>query len=95
MLTIEQAARYVLKAVFPRDIERASVRYTTARDLRKADFAILHTPGRISAACDGKLSHVSVIWPADDPVQRQDIPWDLDVTERFIQCFNRQRDERR
>jgi len=87
-LTIEQAARYVLRSVFAKDIERASVRYTTAGALRRAGFAVLHTPGRISAGCDGDLSHVSVIWPADDPVQRQDIPWDPDVTESFIRCFN-------
>jgi hypothetical protein len=94
-LTIEQAARYVLRSVFTRDIERASVRYTTAGDLRKAGFAVLHTPGRIFAGCDGDLSHVSVIWPADDPVQRQDIPWEPDVTASFTQCFNGHEDEGR
>jgi len=94
-LTIEQAARYVLSSVFARDIQRASVRYTTAGDLRKAGFAVLHTPGRISAGCDGDLTHVSVIWPAGDPVQRQDIPWGPEVTDSFARCFNGYGDEGR
>lgn len=51
-------------------LARTCVRYTSAGALRAAGFAVLHTPGRITAG-----HHCSVIYPAADPLRDQATPW--------------------
>lgn len=51
--------------------------------LRDKGFAVVHTPGRVR-----NPGHVSIVWPADDPLNRQDIPWPQDVVTAFNGCFN-------
>jgi hypothetical protein len=85
-LTVEEATRYRYRrgsaAAMQAAVDKAGVRYTTAGQLRHAGFAVVHTPGRMING-----PHVSVVWPADDPLERQDIPWPDHVTARFADCF--------
>ncbi|MEU4538572.1 hypothetical protein AB0G15_27365 [Streptosporangium sp. NPDC023825] len=87
-LSVEAASRYRRKIVNARDLELAAVRCTTAGKLRSGGFAVVHTPGRILAECDAAGQHVSVIWPAEDPLNVQKIPWPPTVTKSFVECFN-------
>lgn len=82
---VEEAARYVLLGQPPTrgQLSRAVVRLTTAGRLRKAGFAVIHTPGRVKP---GK--HATVVWPDDDPLTRPEVPWPADVSEAFNSCFN-------
>lgn len=83
--SVEDATRYRCSGRPPtqQDIDRAEVRYTTAGRLRAAGFAVIHTPStRIT-----NDAHVSVVWPPDDPLERQDVPWPEEVTEGFKSCF--------
>ena len=86
-LTTEEATRYRVRrggeAAVKAALERSDVRHTTAGQLRQAGFAVVHTPGR---RINGP--HVSVVWPAGDPLARQDIPWPDSVEARFTKCFN-------
>lgn len=80
-----EAARYVLRDddPDPKRVARAGVRYSTAGALRKAGFAVVHTPGRIVEG-----THVSVIWPAEDPLEVQTVPWPPDMGRLLDACFN-------
>lgn len=82
--TAHEAARQVRGSRLS-DAERsaASARYAHAGDLRDKGFAVVHTPGRVR-----NPGHVSIVWPADDPLNRQDIPWPQDVVTAFNGCFN-------
>ena len=71
------------------DVARAGIRYATAGDLREAGFAVIHT-------CMPKgegYGHVSVIWPAANPLDEQDPDWPAPVQEAFAACFTEQEDE--
>lgn len=57
--------------------------YATALRLREAGFAIVHTPGRIRGGV-----HATVVWPADDPLNHQEVPWPPGVPALFDECFN-------
>ncbi|MGC5009302.1 hypothetical protein ACLQ2R_00920 [Streptosporangium sp. DT93] len=87
-LSVEQASRYRRRVTTARALELASVRHVSAGKLRVEGFAVVHTPGRFIGKCGVDLQHVSIVWPNDDPVNRQDIPWPQAVSERFVQCFN-------
>ena len=65
------------------ELTSAGARYTTAGRLRKAGFAVVHTPLSVK-----KPDHVSVVWPDDDPLNRQDVPWPKPVVDAFNECFN-------
>jgi hypothetical protein len=65
-------------------IAKAGRRRTTARELRIAGFAVVHTPG---SKISGNI-HVSIIWPPDDPIHVQATPWPPEVTGAFDACFN-------
>lgn len=84
-LTVEEATRYRVRrggeVAIKAAVERSEVRHTTAGRLRQAGFAVVHTPGR---RVNGP--HVSVVWPADDPLGRQDIPWPDGVEAGFADC---------
>lgn len=82
--TVEAACKYVAGGhqAPPRKLERAGIRRTTAGRIRQAGFAVVHTPGLIK---DGP--HVSVVWPGDDPLELQVVPWADDVSARFDACF--------
>jgi hypothetical protein len=67
----------------PSDVERAGVRYTTAGDLRSAGFAVIHTCGRKGEG----YGHVSVVWPAANPLDEADPAWPPHVQEAFAACF--------
>jgi hypothetical protein len=67
----------------PSDVERASVRYTTAGKLRGAGFAVVHTCGRKGEG----YGHVSIVWPAANPLDEPDPAWPPDVREVFAACF--------
>ncbi|MGJ6968659.1 hypothetical protein ACSDR0_42810 [Streptosporangium sp. G11] len=94
-LSVEAASRYRRKIINARDLELAAVRYTTAGRLRGEGFAVVHTPGRVRAECDAIGQHVSVIWPAEDPLNVQKIPWPPAVTKSFVECFNGYREDGR
>lgn len=64
-------------------IAKAGRRQTTAGKIRAAGLAVVHTPGRVEGG-----PHVSVIWPPDDPIERQVTPWPGDVPKAFAACFN-------
>jgi hypothetical protein len=67
----------------PSDVERADVRYTTAGKLRTAGFAVVHTCGRKGEG----YGHVSVVWPASNPLDEPDPAWPPKVQEVFAACF--------
>lgn len=82
-LTRLEAFRYVRgRLPTESELQRILARYTRAGRLREAGFAVVHTPGRILQGI-----HVSVVWPNEDPLDRQDIPWPEGVPERFDRCF--------
>jgi hypothetical protein len=64
-------------------VARAGVRYTTAGKLRAKGLAVVHTPGRIKGG-----PHVSVVWPGDNPLDTQEVPWPPGVSAAFTACFN-------
>jgi hypothetical protein len=59
--------------VAPQDVARAGVHYATAGDLRRAGFAVVHTPGRKG---EGN-GHVSIVWPDANPLDEQESAWPL------------------
>lgn len=83
VLTHHTAKRHLYINAPPTDVERASVRYTTAGDLRAAGFAVIHTCGRKG---EGN-GHVSVVWPADQPLDAPDPAWPAHVRKAFAACF--------
>jgi hypothetical protein len=82
--TVEDACKYVTggRLMSQRKLAGAALRRTTAGKLREAGFAVVHTPGVIK---DGP--HVSVVWPGDDPLEYQAVPWTDEVSARFDACF--------
>ena len=64
-------------------LARAGVRQTTAGKVRSTGLAVVHTPGRFRNGI-----HVSIVWPADDPIETQVTPWPADVSQAFAACFN-------
>ncbi|WP_157518152.1 hypothetical protein [Herbidospora mongoliensis] len=96
-LTVVDATKYRKRKnqVFPRDLEMAAVRYTTAGLLRGGGFVVVHTPGAVVASCGEPLSHISVLWAEGDPLVEQRIPWPSGVSENFDKCFNEYREEGR
>ena len=86
-LTAEQATRDRLEATgaepTPSPLRLAVVRHTTAEKLRDQGFAVIHTPGRVVRGI-----HASVVWPDDDPLVNQVIPWPPGVPALFDSCFN-------
>ena len=83
--SVEDATRYVLMGIPPtrKQLNRAVVRLTQVGRLREAGFAVIHTPGRIKGG-----PHVSVVWPADEPLAHPEVPWPPEVSEAFDLCFN-------
>ena len=83
--TVEEACTYVYggRQPSPRKLERAGLRITTAGRLRDAGFAVVHTPGAIK---DGP--HVSIVWPGDDPLEYQAVPWPDEASALFDACFD-------
>lgn len=82
--TAEKAVKQRWSRVSSAKIARSRVRYTTAGALRGVGLAVVHTPAERIA----DDSHVSVVWPPDHPVERQDIPWPQPVADRFDKCFD-------
>jgi hypothetical protein len=70
--------------VAPQDVARAGIRRATAGDLRAADFAVVHTCGPKKGETYG---HISVIWPAADPLASREADWPAEVQEAFAACF--------
>jgi hypothetical protein len=82
--SLEQVSSYVRRLPPTPDVlARAGLRQTTAGKLRKAGFAVVHTPGKIANG-----PHVSVVWPASRPFEQQDPDWPDEVSTRFDSCFN-------
>lgn len=83
--TLEELCVYVNRGqpVSPGKVSKAGRRRTTAKRLRDAGFAVVHTPGNIEPGL-----HVSVVWPPADPFRHQDPQWGSDVQQRFDACFN-------
>lgn len=71
------------RVIRPKEFETASFRVVDARTLRDAGFAVVHTPGRVAWP-----SHVFVVWPHDDPLERPQTPWPRDVADNFAACFD-------
>lgn len=72
------------RPVAPQDIARAGIRRARAETLRRAGFAVIHTPGPKRDESNG---HVSVIWPPDDPLNQRAAVWPPEVQEAFRACF--------
>jgi hypothetical protein len=80
------AVRYVLPQPPAKEqLDRAVVRLTTAGTLRKAGFAVVHTPGRVKP---GK--HATVVWSQGDPIAQPVVPWSQTASEEFDSCFNKE-----
>lgn len=67
----------------PAQAERLRARHGCAGTIRRQTLAVVHTPGRLRLS-----KHVSVIYPADDPLRVQDAAWPADVSNGFDSCFN-------
>lgn len=88
--TPEEALRFVLppgQVPTRGQLNAAVVRLTTAGELRKAGFAVVHTPGRVKPK-----RHASVVWPQADPLVGPVVPWPAAVSEKFDSCFNEGRE---
>lgn len=83
-VSVADACRYRSSTVTAAGIEQAGRRQTTAGLIRKAGLAVVHTPGPKTP----NGIHVSIIWPTDDPVHVQRVPWPIEVSEGFAACFN-------
>jgi hypothetical protein len=88
-VSLEEAAQYVLQGEQPteRQLLKSRIRRTTAKALRQAGFAVVHTPGRILAS-----AHCTVAWPDRNPLEAPLVPWPAEVSERFDSCFNEERE---
>lgn len=82
-LTPHEACAHVRGPVTDALLTRTCVRYTTVGALRTAGFAVLHTPGRLTAGV-----HCSVFYPAGNPTTDQTAPWPASVRKAFDRCFN-------
>lgn len=80
------AYRSLRSKVSAAKLAKAGRRQTTAGRIRAAGLAVVHTPGPEKKERGG--IHVSIIWPADDPVNRQVTPWPADTPKAFTACFN-------
>jgi len=65
------------------DYAASRVRQTTAGKLRRAGFAVIHTPTMIEAS-----GHCSVLRVLDSGRTSDETPWPVDVTVAFDSCFN-------
>jgi hypothetical protein len=83
--TLEQVSTYVRQGLPPPPevLKRAGLRQTIAGKLRKAGFAVVHTPGAIANG-----PHVSVVWPATTPFELQEPACPDAVSAEFDSCFN-------
>jgi hypothetical protein len=50
--------------------------------LREVGLAVVHTPGRVAYP-----EHCSVVWPSDDPLNRQIASWPPEIRAGFTACF--------
>jgi hypothetical protein len=82
--TVAAACEYVLggRQPAPRKLERAGIRRTTAGRLRAAGIAVVHTPG-----ISKEGPHVSIVWPDDAPLDRQDVPWPSEISSLLGACL--------
>lgn len=82
--SLAQVSEYVRRSPPTASVlARAGTRRTTAGRLRRAGFAVVHTPGVIA---DGP--HVSVVWPRERPLEEQVAAWSDAVSRAFDSCFN-------
>jgi hypothetical protein len=70
----------------PADVEKAAVRYTTAKRLREQGFVVVHTCGPKGE----ENGHISVVWPTANPLDEPDPNWPPNVQEAFASCFPEQ-----
>ena len=83
-ISLLEATRYVLpREPTEQDLQKARIRRTTAAALRRAGFAIVHTPGKVLGSV-----HCTVAWPATDPLENPQVPWPPEVSAAFDSCFN-------
>lgn len=88
-VTVAEACEYRSSTKVPAaKVAKAGRRQTTAAEVRAAGFAVVHTPGWIKNGL-----HVSIVWPSDDPVHAQRVPWPPEVSKKFAACFNESRGE--
>jgi hypothetical protein len=59
------------------------IRVASVRRLRREGFAVIHTPGKDQEAG----THVSVMWPATDPLTSRQAVWPAEVQALFAACF--------
>jgi hypothetical protein len=83
-VSLEGATRYVLpREPNEQDLRKACIRRTTAAALRRAGFAVVHTPGKVRGSV-----HCTVAWPGADPLENPQVPWPPEVSAAFDSCFN-------
>jgi hypothetical protein len=88
-VSVQEATCYVLpREPTEHDLHKARVRRTTAAALRRAGFAIVHTPGKVPGSV-----HCTVAWPAADPLENPEVPWPPEVSAAFDSCFNEEGEE--
>lgn len=59
------------------------VRHARVGDIRAAELAVVHTPGRFTSG-----AHTSVVHPHEDPLNHQDPDWPDDLSIRFDTCWD-------
>jgi hypothetical protein len=80
-LPVEEALAARLKrSLHQKDLENREVRVTTAGELRRRGFGVVHTPSKRNKR------HVSVVHPSS-PDQDLTIPWTSDQASQLESCF--------
>jgi hypothetical protein len=83
-VSLEEATGYVIpREPSEQDFRKSCVRQTTAAALRRAGFAVVHTPGKVQVS-----AHCTVAWPIADPLENPRVPWPPEVSAAFDSCFN-------
>lgn len=85
-VTKAAACRRRNQPAHPAEVAKVRIRYAVAGDLRDAGFAVIHTCGRLGHG----HGHVSVIWPATNPLEEREAVWPAHVQAAFAACFTEQ-----
>jgi hypothetical protein len=83
-VSLEEATRHVLpREPSEKELAKACIRRTAAVTLRRAGFAVVHTPGELRGSV-----HCTVVWPDAAPLENSQVPWPPEISEAFDACFN-------
>jgi hypothetical protein len=83
-VSLKEATRRVLpREPSVRELAEARIRRTDVATLRRAGFAVVHTPGELRGSV-----HCTVVWPDAAPLENPQVPWPPEISEAFDACFN-------